>query len=431
MKNNQIIKNIIEDSLIEIKPTHQETQRINEFIKDFLKNINKKIKKNKSEADVHIGGSVAKDTLIKKSKYDIDVFVRFGKKHWKQDISKLLKKILPTKVMKIHGSRDYFSIKQGDIEFEIIPCLKIDKPEQAQNITDLSYFHVNYVKNKLRKNKKLADEIRLAKAFAYYQECYGAESYINGFSGYALELLIIYYKSFMNFIKAMSKLKLDSKDKIGLRDKLIIDMDKSYKNKNQIIEELNSSKLQGPVILIDPTFKQRNALAALSSQTLKKFQLYCKMFLKNPDIDFFILKNKAQELREKHNRDLIEIEITTNKQKGDIAGTKLKKFYNYFANELKNNFDIKVKDFEYYEKENKGKMFFVLKQKKSIVFNGPPVKMKKQFEKFKKKHKKIIIKNSRAYAIEKPINLKQLLDSYKKDKHKKKVLREMDIKIHF
>ncbi|MBD3252791.1 hypothetical protein GF386_03610, partial [Candidatus Pacearchaeota archaeon] len=54
-------------------------------------------------------------------------------------------------------------------------------------MTDLSYFHVNHILKKIKKNKNLSDEIRLAKKFAYSQNCYGAESYIHGFSGYALE----------------------------------------------------------------------------------------------------------------------------------------------------------------------------------------------------------------------------------------------------
>src|SRR3989344_5865150 len=108
-------------------------------------------------------------------------------------------KIVPKNAVRIHGSRDYFVVKENNnFEFEIIPTLKIKKPSEAKNIIDLSYFHVNYVRNKL-KNKKLADEIKLAKAFIHYSDCYGAESYINGFSGYAVELLVIYYGSFTKF----------------------------------------------------------------------------------------------------------------------------------------------------------------------------------------------------------------------------------------
>ena len=46
--------------------------------------------------------------------------------------------------------------------------------------------------------------------------------------------------------------------------------------------DLNSSKLNSPIIPIDPTYKQRNVLAALSKETFEMFQKSCKEFLENP-----------------------------------------------------------------------------------------------------------------------------------------------------
>ena len=50
---------------------------------------------------------------------------------------------------------------------------------------------------------------------------------------------------------------------------------------------MNSSKLTSPIILVDPTYKQRNALAALSEETFEKFKQASKKFLKNPSIKYF------------------------------------------------------------------------------------------------------------------------------------------------
>jgi len=72
-----------------------------------------------------------------------------------KEISKLLGEVLGNKAKKIHGSRDYYQLIVHGIIFEIIPVLKVKKPEHAKNITDLSYFHVNYINKKIRKNKKL------------------------------------------------------------------------------------------------------------------------------------------------------------------------------------------------------------------------------------------------------------------------------------
>ncbi len=175
--------------------------------KDIVSKIRDSIKKNRVKADIFVGGSFAKGTLVKNKKYEIDIFVRFDKKY--ENISKLLEKIvrnvareLKKDVKKIHGSRDYFQLDYNDmILFEVIPVLKIKSPREAQNVTDLSYFHVNYVKRNL--SRKIAKEIALAKSFAKANNVYGAESYIQGLSGYAIECLIIYYKSFKNMAKAL------------------------------------------------------------------------------------------------------------------------------------------------------------------------------------------------------------------------------------
>ena len=384
---------LLQEQLKIISPSDKELKEINQKTKQLISIINKNLKNKKIRAEVFVGGSSAKNTLIKKNKYDIDLFVRFDEKYLDKELSDLLKKVLPKNIRKIHGSRDYFSIKKDNTEFEIVPVLKIKNPSQAKNITDLSYFHVNYVKKAIRKNPKLANEIRIAKAFAYYQECYGAESYINGFSGYALELLLIYYKNFVNFVKAMAK--LDTKNK------LILDIDKKYK-KQDVLREMNKAKLHSPIILIDPTFKERNALAALSYKTFEEFQKACKGFLKNPSKKFFILEDKEEKYSK--NKNIIKINLKSSKQAGDIAGTKLKKFYKYLVSKISRYFDIKKQDFLYNENKNIGIIFIELIKKKQIIFNGPPIKMKKAVKEFKKGHKNIKVIKGKVFGYEKPIS---------------------------
>lgn len=408
MKNK--IKEILERQILLIKPTEKGQERIEKETENFVKELESKIKNKKIKADVFLGGSLAKGTLIKKQKYDIDIFVRFDEKYQDKEISKLLGKVLG-KAKKIHGSRDYFQLKKGDVLFEVVPVLKIAKPTEAKNITDLSYFHVNYIKSKIKKNKKLADEIMLAKSFAYDQDCYGAESYIKGFSGYALELLICYYGSFTKFITMI-------KDK----EKIVLDSEKFYKNKQEIMLELNEAKLQSPIVFVDPTFKERNALAALSLETFMKFKKACKDFLEKPSSKFFEKKDLGQELKKKH-KNLIIIEIKTGKQKGNIAGSKLKKFYKFLTKSLEKHFEIKIKEFEYEEEKNTGKIFLVMRQKKELVVEGPPITSVEHITKFKKKHKRCFIKKGRAYAKEKAKNIKEILQEIKKDK----VMKEMGV----
>ncbi len=436
MKN---INKILNQQAELIKPSLETLKKIERTSESFCGNLRKKLRSKKIKADVFIGGSLAKKTLVKKDKYDVDIFVRFDRKYEDKKISKLLEGIL-TKAKKIHGSRDYYQLIINGIIFEIIPVLKIKKPEQAENITDLSYFHVNYVLNKIRKNKKLADEIILAKTFAYAQDCYGAESYIHGFSGYAIELLICHYGSFLKFIKSISlqnikQVNISSSSKLGMKrtdyvsdiNKIIIDDSKFYKNKQEVLRELNESKIQSPIILIDPTFKERNALASLSQETFLKFKKTCKDFLKNPSSEFFERKNIFEELSRKYKDKLRIVSVKTNKQAGDIAGSKSKKFFEFFCNRLRREFEIKKAEFDYDEKKNTAYFYFVLEKKKDEVIKGPPVTAVHNLSKFKKAHKNAFIKKHIAYAkIKHDLSFVRFFNMFKRKYEK--VVREMGVK---
>jgi len=413
---------VLQKVLEEVLPTKQETEFMQGKLSNFVSKITGRIKKLDIKAELFIGGSFAKNTVVKKDVYDVDMFLRFDSKHEEKDLTKLTKRILfwTRKVSRVHGSRDYFRVKvTPNFFFEIIPVRKIKNPKEAENITDLSYSHVNYI-NKKVKSKKLLNDMALAKAFCHATKTYGAESYVNGFSGYALELLIYHYGGFQKMLKELSK---------EHKQKRIIDIEKLYKKKQDIMMDLNGAKLSSPIILIDPTFKQRNATAALSDETFEKFQKAARSFLKNPSQGMFKIKptnlEKIKEEAIKDKNEFILIKTKTKKQAGDIAGTKLLKFHKHLNYELEKFFEIKETGFNYSLEEN-GNSYFVLKKRKEIIFNGPETYDDKNIELFKKEHEKVFEKEGRFYAKEKfDLSAKEFLEKWSK-KNKKKI-REMYI----
>jgi len=419
---NKKVDDILKEVLERVEPSEQDLEEINKALKQFKEKIWEQIKKYKLDAVLFEGGSFAKKTIIKKDNYDIDMFIMFSEKFRGQNISKftekLLKGIQGTSI--IHGSRDYFKInKFKNFFIELIPVIKANDPKKAENITDLSYSHVKYINKKI-KNSKILDEIKIAKAFCYATKTYGAESYINGFSGYSLELLIYYYKSFLNFIRTMAKHK---------QGKIIIDIEKHYKNKNDVLLDMNSSKLGSPIILVDPTYKQRNALAALSEETFERFKQESRIFLKNPSIKNFEIKKidldkiKKDALNKKY--EFILLELKTQKPAGAVAGSKLLKFYNHLGNEIKIFFELKNKGFEY-NQEHSTRCFFAVKPKKEIIIEGPFTKDKKNTKTFKKLHKKTFYKSNKIYARERVnFSLKKFIENWK-EKYQRKI-NEMSI----
>lgn len=384
------LDNILKREKELIIPEKKEMDLLKSESKKLVSSLREIIFKKKINIDVFVGGSLAKGSLLKKEKYDVDIFLRF---EWKlENISAIAFEILKEldksyKISIIHGSRDYFKLEKNKIVFEIVPVYKIKHPREARNVTDLSYFHVNYVKRKT--NEKLREEILLAKQFCHAQGIYGAESYVQGFSGYGLECLIIYYKKFSKMLKELSKVE----------DRIIIDIEKYYKKKSDVLFMLNESKLKGPIILVDPTFKERNVLAALSRESFEKFKRIAFEFLKSPSLKFFESKKfNANELSRKG--EILKIKIKTDRQEGDIAGTKMKKFFRFLGLELSKYMDIFESKF-LYEEGQSADCYFVVKPKKEFVVIGPPIKMKDSVIAFKKKHKDTYEKAGYVHAKEK------------------------------
>lgn len=352
-----------------------------------IKKINNEIKKQKIKAVCVKGGSIAKNTHLKDD-HDCDLFVKFDISYKDENISKLLEKILKKfRVNLIHGSRDYFQLKSEGITYEIIPVLNIKKAEDAENVTDFSPLHVNWVK----KSPRMLDEIRLSKAFCKAQDIYGAESYIKGFSGHVLDILTIYHRGFVKLLKASQKWK----------EKEVIDFYNFHKGK--ALKNLNISKTHSPLIVIDPIEPYRNAAAALDKEKFHVFKKKAKEFLNKPSKEFFKRKKfSLAEIKKKAKNDkLVVLKITALPGKEDIVGSKLLKCLEFIEKQFKlNDFKVKLSGWDW-DKKKKALFYFVIEKellpgKKLRI--GPPLKNKKHSKMFKRKHKNCFVKKGRLYA---------------------------------
>jgi len=378
---------LLTEILKTVKPSKEEES---DFIR-ITNNVLKRINSNLKDAKVILGGSGAKVTWLK-GFHDVDLFVLFDYNKFKEKhllISDILEKSLKRKfkaVKRIPGSRDYFQINEKGYTFEIIPILEIKKADEALNITDISPLHVDWVK----KNKRYCDEIRLTKRFCRAQDVYGAESYIKGFSGYLLEILTIYYKSFSQLLKNTVKWK----------EKMVIDIGKYYKNPKEAIEYLNKAKTYSPIIVIDPVQKERNVAAALSREKFLQFKEASRKFLKRQNKDFFTKKPlDIEKLKKKAgNNILILLEAKASGSKEDIIGCKLMKVFDYISKQIvRKDFKIVNEGWEF-DRKNKAVYWFMVDNKKLSELKkviGPPVKSKYHSKRFKEKHKKTFIEKNR------------------------------------
>jgi len=368
--------------LQKIKPSKEEEKRFVTATASFLKSLNAALK---TEAKAILGGSGAKGTWLSGS-YDVDVFVAFDHNKYVNKsaelsgfLEKVLKKAFPkVKIDRLHGSRDYFQLSYRGLMFEAVPILKITKAEQAQNITDISPLHSQWVNGHAAKVK---DEIRLLKQFCKANHLYGAESYIGGFSGYVLEIITAQYGSFEKVLKAAQKWK----------EKDVVDPSKFYATKELALFHINTSKLQSPLIVVDPVDKFRNAAAALSMEKFLSFKKLAKEYLQKPSEEFFVKeKITVESLQKKYKGKgtLLFITVTPTEGKEDAVGAKLLKVFELLREKLQ-GFALLQGGWAW-DKGEEGMFYFVAKKKElpaEEVRLGPPLKMKGYVDDFKKKNK--------------------------------------------
>ncbi len=395
--------------LAQIKPSAAERKHFHQITAEFLHQLNSKLKKTKATAI--LGGSGAKDTWLA-GNHDIDIFVCFDYQKYADKTSELSHILKPfiakafagKRITRRHGSRDYFQINYRGCTFEIIPILKIKKAAQAKNITDVSPLHARWVS---KKAKKLKDEIRLAKQFLRAQSLYGAESYIAGFSGYALEILIAYYGSLEKLLKASQAWKV----------KEVVDVENHYPKKDALFQ-LNKSKTQSPLIVIDPVDKNRNASAALSLEKFLKLKEVAKKYLAQPlpacfEAEMVSLPTLHKEA-ENRKLNLVYITVQPLPGKEDVVGMKLVKVFEFLRNKLKpfsvvksgwrwdKKDTMKEKDKRKGNGRKKEALFYFLLAKRELpkvaVRTGPPLTLQEHVAGFKKRYKDTFVENDRVMA---------------------------------
>lgn len=379
---------LLNEVLADIKPKKKE---IMPEINAFLDVLNEQLAKDNIEAKAIVGGSVAKDTFLA-GDYDCDIYVQFDYSYKDKDISKILRNNLKRafrKITKLHGSRDYYQVR-NNITFEIIPTLKIRNYEQAENITDCSYLHVKWV----RKHPEMLDEIRLTKAFCKANDVYGAESYIKGFSGHVVDILTINSGGFLKLLKDSKRWKYGQ----------IIDPANYHKCKARF--NLNKSKIQSALVVIDPIDPYRNAAAALGREKFEIFKKRADKFLKEPKKSFFIKEDLSMDkIKENHKgKKIIQVDVAAKKGKEDVIGAKLLKAFEHLLKQLKKNEFKTITEGWAWNKKQKAIFYFVLPKERlpaTIIRKGPPSDKKEFMEKFKKKYPSTYIKRGIIYAKDK------------------------------
>jgi len=406
-----------------IKPSEKEIVILYGTIDQIKSAVTNQLKLQGINADLIVGGSVAKNTWLP-GIHDIDFFLRFnynkykGKSDQLADIAeKVLKNCFPN-IQRLHGSRDYFKFNYGrTFEIEVIPVLKISDPKKMLNITDVSPLHVDWVKKYTDKDPGMATQIRLSKKFFKAAGVYGAESYIQGFSGHVIEVLTIFYGGFVELLVHTFEWQRDN----------IIDSNLYYhKRKQNPMDHMNSSKLVSPLVVVDPVQPERNAVAALSKEKMSLLIKASRRFMKKMSLSHFkekeitISQLKARSKKKK----LVLFTLPAENNKIDIAGAKMLKKFNYLLRVIEDlDFKILNKGWQWDKKINA--LLWIYLDKKILSQTkrhwGPATNADSRFvNAFKRRNKKYGIKQIRGRLFvdipRKYRKIEDLLKDIKKDK---------------
>ncbi|VVB75224.1 CCA-adding enzyme [Candidatus Tiddalikarchaeum anstoanum] len=270
------MEDVFKKVLSRVNPTAEEIRIVSNIEKEIISKLEKESYSNNLDAEIVLGGSASRGTFMS-GNHDLDFFFRFKNE---DDIKNYYRNIVEKcfeNLVLMHGTRDYFKFKYKGYEIEVIPSVKYDSPSKAKNTADISFFHINYLRKKFEKNPEMRKEVLLLKQFLKANELYGAESAKNGFSGYASELLIVYFKTFKNLMDFFENNK----------PKIILDIEKYYKDDKDVLKHLGETKSNNPLIIVDPLLPKRNAAASVSYDIFSNFVFRIRQFLRQPLIKLF------------------------------------------------------------------------------------------------------------------------------------------------
>ena len=212
--------------------------------------------------DARLGGSYAKGTWLA-GETDIDVFVRFHSNVPAERFRSLSRHIgfesmdgyNPTER---YADHPYTEAYVDDIAVNVVPCYDV-KLGEWRSAADRSPYHTEFMRENL--DGRLKNDVRLLKKFLKVRGLYGAQIAVQGFSGYAAEVLIWHFGGFAETVRGMAGIKRGAA--IGK----------------------TSGSFDTPVSIIDPIDENRNLAAAVSNRNMGLFILACRNIADSPDMD--------------------------------------------------------------------------------------------------------------------------------------------------
>lgn len=264
------LQELLDEVVKEITPGEGEKEKEAEIIQRVMQLLGE------NPVDPIVVGSTAKDTDLAGDK-DIDIFMRFPadtpRKELEENGLEIGKSVFKTLGVEFEIDYSEHPYTKGEYEghkIELVPCYG---GQGIKSSVDRTPLHTDYVRKCISETPGINDDVRLMKKFMKACAVYGAEEKVRGFSGYLVEILVIYYGGFARMLEAAGKWSMTE----------VIDPEGRWEDG----ETLKYYFTNNGFIVVDPVDKDRNVAAAVCRQSLSKFIVCSRDFLKAPSKEFF------------------------------------------------------------------------------------------------------------------------------------------------
>jgi tRNA nucleotidyltransferase (CCA-adding enzyme) len=214
-----------------------------------------------------VAGSAARGTFLHE-RFDIDLFLLFPpdlpRERLESEGLRLAEAILESPE-KHYAEHPYLRGRFEGFTVEAVPGYAIEDPSHPLTAVDRTPFHQEYLAAHLTPEQ--VDQVRLTKQFLRSLGVYGSEAKTAGFSGYLVELLIVRFGSFRSLLEVAQGWRLP----VRLA---------SPGSRPAVPEDV-------AMILDDPVDPHRNVATALSAESLARFVLAAREFLRSPSVSAF------------------------------------------------------------------------------------------------------------------------------------------------
>lgn len=195
----------------------------------------------------------------------------------------------------------------------------------------------------------------MLKQFLTANKIYGADAKTEGFSGYICELLIIRYGGFKELMKSAC----------NWRPGEIIDIENRWKKEEH--PQATARFKNNPLVLIDPTDKNRNTGSPISIENFLRFKKLAKKFLQKPSAKYFssedakpVTKNELRKLQSGRKTEMLLVKFNPPKVVPDILWPQMRRFGERLQNILEETkYEFKVLRRDVYSNEKDSAMILL------------------------------------------------------------------------